>query len=355
MENKREMTSFEYSFLLKELQLLIGKKINKIYELNNNLFRFKIGKEDLIIEFGKRINKTKFIDQAPVKPSNFTMFLRKRLRGALITKICQYNTDRVIIIECKMEEEYKLIFEMFAKGNFLILDKNDKIISAYHREDWKDRILKRNENYIFPKNKTFPFIINSKELEELLNEKFIVVCLSKIPLGTFYIKNILKKCNIDEKKPGNTLTTNEKKAILEEIKKVVDNSKPYALLKDEKVEEFSLMQIDDYACFSSLNEIIDTYYFTPKIEIEEEPKEIKKLKNRLNLQIEYLKNLEEQEKELKKAGDKIYEKHTELEKIRNWVNDKINEKKWDEIDAELKKINAKINKKTKEIEIELKD
>jgi predicted ribosome quality control (RQC) complex YloA/Tae2 family protein len=349
------MTSFEYSYLLNELQSLVGKKINKIYELDNNLFRFKIGKEDLVVELGKRIHLTLFIDNAPEKPSNFTMFLRKRLKGAVIKKIYQHNTDRVIILECENEEKYKLIFEMFAKGNFIVLDNDNKIISPYHREDWKDRILRRNEKYIFPKNKTFSFKSSIEEIEELLDDKFIIVCLSKLPLGTIYIKQILDNCEIDEKKQGNTLTKENKIKIVKEIEKTVEKAAPYAHINGDNIEEVSLIKLKQYKLFPSLNEILDKYYYTPKEEEEEESKELKKLKNRLNLQIEHLKGLEEQETEFKKMGEKIYEKYSELEKLKTWINKKIAEKDWDTIDTELKKINAKINKKTKEVEIEIKN
>ncbi len=354
MENKREMTSFEYSIILKETETIIGKKINKIYELENNLFRFKIGKEDLILELGKRMNLTKFIEQAPERPSNFTMFLRKRLKGATITNFYQHNTDRVFVLECNNEEKYKLVFEMFSNGNFIILDTDDKIISPYHREDWKDRIVRRNKPYIFPKSKTYPFIPSKKELEELLDEKFIAVCLSKLPLGTFYIKQILKNLNINEKKQGNSLATEEKEKILNEIKNIVDNPQAHGLIEENKVIEFSLMKLEGYTEFKTLNEVIDKYYYTPKEETEEESKSIKKLKTRLKMQIEHLDKLKEQEQEFKNMGDKIYEKYTELEKLKKWINKKIEEKKWDEIEKELNKINAKINKKTKEVEIDLK-
>ncbi len=356
MSTKREMTSFEYSFLLEELQSIIGKKINKIYELENNLFRFKITKEDLVIELGKRMHLTKFIDQAPERPTNFTMFLRKKLKGAIITKFYQYNTDRVFVIECKTKEgEYKIILEMFSKGNLIILDTEDKIISPYHREDWKDRIIRRNKKYTFPQNKSFSFKPSLKEIEELLDEKYTIVCLSKLPIGTVYIKEILKKCEINEKKEGNLLTKEEKNKIIEEIEKFIENAEPNGFLEEERVIDFSLLKNDNYTKFASLNKLLDKYYHIYKEETEEEPKSIKRLKNRLEIQKKHRMELAKKEKELKKTGDKIYEKYDELEKLIKWINKKIEEKKWEEIEKELKKINITINKKTKEIEIEFKN
>ncbi|MFA5382143.1 MAG: NFACT family protein [Candidatus Micrarchaeia archaeon] len=352
MENKREMTSFEYTFIIKELQALIGKKVNKIYELDENIFRFKIKGEDLIIELGKRMHLTKFIDQAPEKPSNFTMFLRKKFNNATITKIYQYNTDRVFIIELETKEnKYKIILEMFSKGNLIILDEENKIISPYHREDWKDRIIRRNEKYLFPKTESFPLTPKLSELEKLLNEKYIIVCLSKLPLGTIYIKQILKEVKINEKKQGNLLTSEEKKKIIKSIEELVNNASPHAIIENEEIIDFSLYNSSKK--FDTLNEILDKYYCSLKEEIEEESNEIKKLKNRLKKQEEHQAELKKQEEIYKKNGDLIYEKYSQLEKVVNWVRSKIEEKKWDEIEEELKKINAKIDKKTKEIEIKL--
>lgn len=356
---KRSMTSFEYNYLCNELDRLIGKRINKIYELEPDVFRIRFDKEDLIIHLGKRMNITKYIEKAPERPSNFTMFLRKRLLSGVCKKIYQHKTDRILIFEYEVKgEKYSIVFEMFAKGNLILLDKNNKIISSYHREEWKDRVIRKGNPYKFPKSAEMPLMPSKKEIEKLLNEKYVVVCLSKLPLGTIYIKEVLKRCKIDEKKKGSKINDKEKECIEGEIKKIVKEAKPHGFFENNKIMGFALTKLSGYAGvkeYVSLNELLDDYYYIPKEEIieKEDPEKMRKLRKRLDLQKKHLEELRNKEKECKKIGDKIYENYDKLEELIKWVEKKIGKEEWDEIDKELKKINARFNKKTKEIEIDL--
>ena len=140
---KTQLASLEIHYLIKELQILIDSKIEKIYtpsknELILNLHSPKIQKQSLYINTPQSIYLTNYHPQAK-KPSDFCMFLRKHLNNTRLRKIQQLDSERIIelIFESK-DSNYSLIIEMFAQGN-IILVKNNFILSAINYQKWKDR------------------------------------------------------------------------------------------------------------------------------------------------------------------------------------------------------------------------
>jgi hypothetical protein len=81
------------------------------------------------------------------------MLLRKYLDNAQIMGISQENDDRVFVITLKKKEEFRLIFEMFAKGNLILANLEGKIIGAYKAEVSKTRTIKNSEIYVPLSNK----------------------------------------------------------------------------------------------------------------------------------------------------------------------------------------------------------
>ncbi len=150
------MTNLDYHFLVSELQPMVGGHLGKIYELSQNVFRFKVRADkeyNFIAELGLRAHLSKFIVESPQSPSNFAMLLRKYLDNAQIVGISQENDDRVFAITLKKKEEFHLIFEMFAKGNLVLTNLEGKIIGAYKAEVSKTRTIKNSEIYVPLPNK----------------------------------------------------------------------------------------------------------------------------------------------------------------------------------------------------------
>ncbi|HLC48537.1 MAG TPA: NFACT family protein [Candidatus Norongarragalinales archaeon] len=145
------MSNLDYSFLVEELQPLLGGHMNKIYELGPNLFRFKIrgDKEyNFVAELGLRAHLSKYIEESPETPTNFAMVLRKHLENAVIEEIKQENDDRLLIFTLRKKEEFHLVFEMFAKGNLILTSADYTIIEPYKTENSKARTIKRYESYL---------------------------------------------------------------------------------------------------------------------------------------------------------------------------------------------------------------
>ena len=85
------MSSADVAAVVAELSAgpksIIDAKIGKIYqttseEIRINLYVFHHGRDNLIIEAGKRIHLSKHFRASPELPQSFPMLLRKYLMGA---------------------------------------------------------------------------------------------------------------------------------------------------------------------------------------------------------------------------------------------------------------------------------
>lgn len=288
----RAMENIEYWFMLKELEELIGKRFEKMQEVKEEKFILKIGKERVVVELGKRMNIAFRIEEGSSE-NGFVKKTRKELKGFILRKIYQKNMDRIIVFEFEGKEGKKeLIFEMFAKGNAVLVSEGT-IIGVYKKESWSDREIKLRETYKFPKSN----IVGN--LREALSEKYIISSMMRLPLGKVYAKEVLRKLDIDEKTPGNKLKKEDIEKIEKEIEKLKNNFVPIGL--SENPEKFK-----------SLSEMIDEYYSR---EVEEKSQRILKLENRLEEQEKQLEELGKKENEYREIGDKIYEKYSEIEEI----------------------------------------
>ena len=84
-----------------------------------------------------RLQLTAKVKENPLKAPMFCMFLRKRLQGAKITGVSQPGFDRIATFsvsgydEMGFSTDMKIVCEIMGKyANFILLDSDDKIISA---------------------------------------------------------------------------------------------------------------------------------------------------------------------------------------------------------------------------------
>ena len=126
---------------------------------------------------------------------------------------------------------------------------------------------------------------------------------------------------------------------------LLKNIHPYGIYENEKIRGVSLVKPNVSAKeFPSLSEALDEYYFNNK-EVKNE--KLEKLKKRLVEQYKRLESLQQEEHEYKKKGDYFYEHYETIEKVLVTLkNTPLNE-------LQEKFPQAKIDKKKKEIELEL--
>ncbi len=152
----RGITSSELAVLVGELKQFEGSYLDNFYEQGEGRFRLRLSKSkeqiNITVILSHAINRTKYMEKSDAA-TNFAMAVRKRVSGAKIEKIRQINDDRIVLFELKKKDEaLGLIFEMFGKGNLIIVNHPDnEILLTYTNQQSADRTIKKGEVYKPPK------------------------------------------------------------------------------------------------------------------------------------------------------------------------------------------------------------
>ena len=329
----REIANIELFCICKELQVLVGARLTKLYEVGRDEFRLRFhsqqGDIDVFCKLRERLNITQYIKEAPQKPSTFIMALRKYIEGAHVKSVMQYGLDRVVVFELEKENGFMLIFEMFSNGNLILADKQCSILHAYRNEEWKDRKVRRGEKYIFPKSERIdPLELNEAQLKGLLDSKKLVPSLSiKINLGPAYLEEACRRAKLDLGKSADSLTEKEVGELfagLIEVMEYVNKPEPTIYIREGAYIDYSLFPFKKYEGmemlqFKSLSELLDEFYL--HYSEKEEKVDGRKLRIELKLK-EQEKSLNEfkgKAKEGKEIGDAIYGNFDRVEAILNFV------------------------------------
>ncbi len=358
----KQISAVDIRAVVEELQDLVGARIDKIYHNPPDEIRIRLRKPgekfDLILESGKRIHLTKFPKEAPRFPSSFAMLLRKHLEGGRIKAIKQHDFDRVVFIHVEREEEKILVGEFFKKGNVILCNSDFKIIMPLKP------FFKIGEVYKLPKPQLSPFDVKAEDFKGFRNETEVVRFLAtRLSIGGQYAEEICFRAGIEKKKKVSELQEDEIKALMEAIKSIFGpvergEFKPHILLKKGDYVDVLPVELKIYEdfkkkYFDSFNEALDDFYskkIIEKAEIEEkENKRLKKIKKRLEDQLNAKERFEREMGLYKRTGDFIYENYTKIEEIIESFRRAREEKSWDEI-KKIVKENESLSKLVKRID-----
>ena len=348
---RNELTSLDFLALLNELKVLEGSRIDKIYQRDRELsvhvykpgdkkYRFFLAPGKSFITAYKRDN--------PEKPPRFCMTLRKYLSGSSITKVVQRGVDRILEIHT---EDMKLVAELFGKGNFILVNKEENmILQALDAQEWSDRRIYRGEEYVPPRVGTDPRDIDS--LSNFVGSKQIVkVLAADIGLGGVYAEEVLVRAGVDKTERSDSLSSSVLQKVFSEMNSIVaqmssGNIKP-RIYYDENGDPADVTPIKmlkyeskDKKVFKTFSEALDTYFTErQKAEYRKKKREayrkkkhkLEGMKKQQEQKIEGMKNSLQDKKEI---GDLIYRNYGTVESIidtlkrarKNYSEDEIREK-----------------------------
>jgi predicted ribosome quality control (RQC) complex YloA/Tae2 family protein len=289
----QKMSGLDLEFSVAELAHLQGKRIAKIRRTQSGIFLFKIGSEEILFQPGVRLHLTRQAFQATESPDGFVAYLRKNFEGKTAAKISQVPLERIVEIETKSKE--RLVFELFRKGNLIVVLEDGTIASCLEKDDAGGRRVARSEKYEYPKSTPFEFKRPAKTgFVVQLNEESEPVSYS-----------------LDSEKGGNS--------------------------------------------FPTFSEAADFYYANQKEESGAQAaarEKVKKLEERLASQQKTLEEFEKKRHEAKAAGDDIYANFERVEQLLLLVRKmKKSGASEEEINAAISSHKAKI--KGSEIEIDV--
>ena len=367
----KTMTNVDIFTISHELnKLLEGSRVDKSFQPTKDIIVMRFhkagyGRIDLVMEAGKRVHTSRYPLENPTKPPSFPMLLRKRLRGANVVSIEQYNFDRIIEIKMKKDQVYTLVIELFSKGNIILLDEDKNIIMPLKRKSWSNRDISAKKEYIYPpKNGINPLTITEDELNILFtnSEDDIIRTLAKNGLGSLYAEEIMLRTNniredmkiegIDKQSSTNSLSNEDIHHIYQGLKSIFGplskgEIKPEIISEGkDDVVPIKLEKYNDFKheYFETFNEACDEFYskeVKTSITSEQEKiwnKKVGKYSKRLELQEETLKGFHDTIEKSHKKGELIYSHYQEIESVIGVINNaRDKDYSYQEINKILKK------------------
>ncbi len=365
---KTTVSSVELAAIVEELQLLSGAKISRVYDYGEKALLLELhlreqGKKLLRVIPGKFLNLTA-AKESPLQPSGFCQQLRKYLDGAILQKIRQQESERIVLFEVDglgeaRGKKYLLIMEFFSKGNVILTDENEKIITCLERQTWKDRTIKPGEKYLFPPSPINWKAVTEAQLYELLqksNKKSIIISLAtELGAGGLYAEEICKRAEIEKEKLPKEVSFAEAGRLLKEIKKISDSiKKPKGYFYQEEITPFPLQGREAKEIYNSYNQALDT--IEPFQKESPYQKKIEQLQKTIINQEESMKKQEDEIKENTEKGEFMYENYAFFDALLKRVKETI-PKGWDAVKEMLGKISEvkKVDGKEKKILLEIRN
>ncbi|MFX1251505.1 MAG: ribosome rescue protein RqcH [Promethearchaeota archaeon] len=358
---KKAMTSVDISAAIYELQILVNAYISNIYLIEEQFFVLKFRgasiRDDLVIEPGKRIHLSSFKRETPDHPSEKVMILRRFMKGAKITNLSQHGFDRLVILSFVKEgKDYRAVIELFGKGNFVVIDANNRVIFALWYRKMRDRDLLPGKQFEFPPILGTPLIdITIDNLTQSIESEDPNVELVRFLAKSFsgggpLAEEILHRATIPKNQKLSVLKPNEIDAIIKAVQGIREqlyaSSLSPVLVKDEEGEPINCHPFP-YQSQNNPSELVDTFntaldqFFSPiegrnVLELRQYERKRQNLEKILMKQKEHLDRLLKQAEDEKKLGNLVYEFFQPLSELLDIIKKARKDgHEWSEIKSKL--------------------
>ncbi|MFP4116867.1 MAG: ribosome rescue protein RqcH [Candidatus Aenigmatarchaeota archaeon] len=340
-----EMNSLDVYYAVEELKSLQGGKIQKIYQRDRRLridVYAKGDSYDLILEPGK-IYISRYDRKGPRKPPNFCMFLRKHLRNETIREVKQHKFDRIVEIHT---EGSILVCELFGKGNFILLDRDGKIVQPLEVQKWSERKVAKGEIYKYPPAGKDPRKLGSREFGRFIDtDREVVRKIARdLNLGGRWAEEACFKAGIDKSKLGEELDDAEinklRRSVMSLFKEETDPGIVKGGNKKLAAVPFPLSKFEDkgYERYETFNRALDDFFSEKeKEEVEKEAEEKKeeklsKVQRIKEEQEEVEEEMSEKKKESEEKANIIYENYSLVDDILSGIQKAMNsDVSWSEV------------------------
>ncbi|MBP1909845.1 ribosome rescue protein RqcH [Methanolobus bombayensis] len=368
---KKEMTSADVAALALELSSgdtsIIDAKIAKIYqpaddEIRINLYIYDKGRDNLVIEAGKRAHMSRHIRPSPKIPQSFPMMLRKHIMAGRITFVKQYDFDRILEIGVvRGGVETVLVVELFSPGNIVLLDSERKIILPMKPVTFKGRRIRSGEVYQYPGAQISPVDATVSDLEAIFSGSdadVVRTIATRFNLGGVLAEEVCARSGVDKSQPAKETDSDDTLAIIDALKEVFapllsGNLKPCVVKKEINDEmkafdalPFELSIYKDYEKESlpSFNAVLDEFFGKAVTEsVQQQVTAVKKEKvdvfaRRLQKQEEAIKKFTKDADKQTRIAEVIYANYVEIEEIVNVLKQaRDSGYSWSEIKSIVKK------------------
>jgi predicted ribosome quality control (RQC) complex YloA/Tae2 family protein len=352
----RQISSFEVMRLVKELEILEGGFLQKVYQPREGLlvlrFNTKAGKRYLVHGVGRWLflAEDMDIDLEPVMGLKgadlppFVKLLRKHLSNGYVTSSKQLSFDRILELGVRKELPYVLVFEMFGNGN-VILTRQGTIVGCLKVQTWRHRTIKGGQAYKPPPQRKDPRTIELSELATLLGQSkadLVRTLATSVNLGGTYAEEVCHRAGLERSTPMSELGIDQYRQILAAIKEisseVSDGSGGIIHTREGARRVVSAIRLRKYGkepaqTFADLSQAIAEFY--PILElVETEGPEmftmLERLEHQEKQQREAIEHFKEKAVEERAKADALYVNYKQVEEVLRHVNTVRKKKGWQE-------------------------
>ncbi len=343
---KLYMSGLDIMVCVRELKNAIGARVDNVYELNGVFFlrlRSKEGRQDLLLEPGRRAHLTSRKYEPPKKPSSYAMLLRKYLTDAQLLAVEQPDLERVLKFKFSGKGEPVLILELFGKGNLILCDAQLNIIQPYRVEAWRHRVLRSGERYVLPPSKG----VNIRELDvqglrRALSEAPDVVrgLAINLNLGGSLAEEICARAAVAKNRKPSELSGQELTAITRSIRSILTQG-PAAHIVYEDSKPVHVLPFDfkthvgkQVKRFDSFNEALDEFFSILAVTSAAEKqrkrfeRELGRLRRRLAEQEKHFADLYAKSSNVKRKADLAAIHHAQINDTLGRLEKLRREKGW---------------------------
>jgi len=301
--------------------------ISNIYGITKDSILFKLHhteKSDLFMMIstsGVWLTAVK-IDQ--MEPNRLLKRLRSDLLRLKLKKIEQIGAERIAYFTFEgFGKEFVLVGEFFGDGNILLCSKEMKILALQHSIEVRHRKLGVGLEYVQPPNNELDiFNISESDFDDLKTTDLVSAKWFGRTLGLpkKYVEGIFEIADIDPKKIGNLLTSEEIKKIFETTKKIVSNvisgNHEVIIVRNEKTEVLPLKlgkMEGEIASANSFIEGLDTVFTEnivakgKSIQSSGSDKKIHDLQTQISEQEKAIETVKERSKNVTNVANSLFE------------------------------------------------
>ncbi|MBI4451177.1 NFACT family protein, partial [Candidatus Woesearchaeota archaeon] len=321
---ERQLSSAEICIIVKELQVLIGGRLNQLYqpddkELLLDIFKSGIGRRYVSIRAQGMIYVSSAKPEMPEKPKSFCVALRKRIHNATVIGIEQAGSERLVEFRFRTKEgEWKLVAELFGKGNIILLKEN--VIAAAAEQS--ERVVK-NAQYAYP-----PGFRKAGVLEQLEPKADLAGTLAT-KLGKAFADELCLRAGM---KPNSSPSPDALKRAQTVLSELLAKPEPIVLLKDGVVVDALPFPMRKYAGLDvkpaeTFSQALGTLFGSQKTKavtqkISAMDKQRAKLQTIIELQQKSAEKLEAEAVVLQQHGEAVYSNYQQLQELLRALGDR---------------------------------
>ena len=322
------LAGIELRYLVDQISEQVqGYYVSNIYGITKDSILFKLHhteKSDLFMMIstsGVWLTAVK-IDQ--MEPNRLLKRLRSDLLRLKLKKIEQIGSERIAYFTFEgFGKEFVLVGEFFGDGNIVLCNKEMKILALQHSIDVRHRKLGVGLDYAQPPTNGLDiFNLCESNFEDLKNTELVSAKWFGRTLGLpkKYVEGIFEVAEINPKKIGNLLTSEEIKKIFETTRKIISdvisgNHEP-VIVRNEKTEvlPIKLGKLDgEITTANSFIEGLDTIFTEnivekgKSVQSSGSDKKIKELQTQISEQQKAIETVKERSKNITTVANSLYQ------------------------------------------------